>query len=627
MKKTAMRNRVGEVRPTQLLFTFGVGAIVDLPNLSTMVMGIEEWDTAYTTEIGEERLLAAVKQQPGLGDVAQLRLPPVVEDAEIGYGDALDSSANVGVPVAPFPRWMRCPYCNLLAPLNSGLFDLKVDPFHPDRTRYIHANCPKPGKPPTVLPARFLIACENGHLDDFPWISYVHNGPACSAPRLRLKEYGVSGVAADVEVRCETCDAKRRLADAFSEKASDVLPKCRGRHPHLRSYAEDGCGLDMRAILLGASNSWFPMTLSVLSVPTKSGKLDQLVQENWVVLEKAVTKDVLKAFVDIGQLKALASYSLEEIWEAVEKKRSGASGSEDHDAADLKLPEWEVFAHPDPARNGDDFRLTTVDAPKGYEKYFTKTVLVERVREVRALVGFTRIESPGDFSEMENIAPERRAPLSRKSPRWVPASDVRGEGIFIEFDEEMIQQWCEQKNVLSREDDFRKAHLIWRTQRRLLPPEAGFPRMRFILLHSFAHALMRQLAIECGYTAASIRERIYSRGPEDENGPMAGVLLYTAAPDSEGTLGGLVSLGKPLSLGRLIDQALEQITLCASDPICAEHQPHREGITLHGAACHACLFAPETSCERGNKYLDRAVLIAAMGAPEMAFFSREDIEA
>ena len=102
-----------------------------------------------------------------------------------------------------------------------------------------------------------------------------------------------------------------------------------------------------------------------------------------------------------------------------------------------------------------------------------------------------------------------------------------------------------------------------------------------------------------------------------------GVLIYTAAPDSEGTLGGLVSLGKPETLERHLDQALDNVRLCASDPLCAEHHPYRDGITLHAASCHACLFAPETSCERGNKYLDRAVLVSTVETGEqsdLAFF-------
>lgn len=245
-------------------------------------------------------------------------------------------------------------------------------------------------------------------------------------------------------------------------------------------------------------------------------------------------------------------------------------------------------------------------------------VLVERLREVRALVGFTRIGSPGDLNDAAEVPAERQVPIARRPPRWVPASEVRGEGIFIRFDEAEISAWCDASDARQREREFLAAHRQWRRMRNIDPPEAGFPGIRYVLLHSFAHAFIRQLALSSGYTAASIRERIYSREPGPHGEPMAGVLLYTAAPDSEGTLGGLVTLGETDVLGTHLDAALEQVRLCASDPLCAEHAPQEA--VLHGAACHACLFAPETSCERGNKYLDRSVLVDTFGRGARAFF-------
>ena len=173
----------------------------------------------------------------------------------------------------------------------------------------------------------------------------------------------------------------------------------------------------------------------------------------------------------------------------------------------------------------------------------------------------------------------------------------------------------------SRQEVFYEAHYRWRKARHIPMPEANYPGIRYVLLHTFANALMRQLTLECGYTAASIRERIYALSPESEGGPMAGILLYTAAPDSEGTLGGLVSLGKPEQLGWHIDGAIEQMQSCASDPLCSEHRC-REDRTLHEAACHACMFTPETSCERGNKYLDRAVLVRTVERDDLAFFNK-----
>ena len=151
-----------------------------------------------------------------------------------------------------------------------------------------------------------------------------------------------------------------------------------------------------------------------------------------------------------------------------------------------------------------------------------------------------------------------------------------------------------------------------------------YPGMRYVLLHTFSHALMRQLAMEAGYSSASIRERIYARNPGDPNGPMAGILIYTAAPDSEGTLGGLVKLGQSDELEWHISAALDAVALCASDPICAEHPPSTSGIALHVAACHACLFVPETSCERGNRYLDRSVLAPTFAHDDLTFFGNEN---
>ena len=615
MSSAFTTRKVGDLRPSQLLLTFGVGAIVDLPNLSVMVMGLDDWPVAHSIEVGEERLLAAVRQELGQ-QVEKLVTPPVKPESTGFAASPFEEDANIGVPVAPFPRWVLCPYCRLLAPIHSGLFELKVDPYRQDRTRYVHANCTRPGKPPTVLPARFLVACENSHLDDFPWVEFVHQGPTDCKYRLRLYELGASGEASDVLVMCEVCEKKQPMSAAFGEEGRTRMPLCRGRRPHLRDFEPEGCKLQMRSILLGASNSWFPMMLSALSVPVASDKLAQLVDEHWAVLDKVTTKQNVELLRQIGQLRSFAQYSDDQVWGAIERKKSTASGASE-EASDLKTPEWLVYSNPEMSRNTRDFQLRQVAPPSEYRPFFEKVVLVERLREVRSLIGFTRIDSPGDFGELNELPETQRAPLSRTPPRWVPTSEVRGEGIFIQFSEEAIRTWM--RKVSKLDVQFFEAHRRWRNLRGL-EPDAGYPTTRYVLLHSFAHALIRQLAVECGYTTASIRERIYSRPESDDDSPMAGVLVYTAAPDSEGTLGGLVSLGEPKTVVRHLDQALESLRFCASDPLCAEHHPYRDGTTLHGAACHACLFAPETSCERGNKYLDRSVLVRTVERDDVAFF-------
>ena len=628
------RHKVGELRPSQALTTFGVGSVIDLPHLSVMAMGLDEWPERDTREVTEDRLLAAVREV--LGDqVEALRSTPVPPD-EGGGWNPFGAAERVGVPVAPFPRWMVCPFCRKLAPLSAGLFEVKANPYRPDETRYVHPNCQKAGRPPAVVPARFLVACRHGHLDDFPWVRFVHAGQE-QCPRggysLELIEYGSSGEAANIQVKCVTCGANRRMSDAF-DKSAPPVDYCRGRRPHLRDYETDTCETDgkptpARPILHGASNAWFPVLLSALNIPRGGdNRLADLVEQHWSELNDVESERDIERDRKRGGLRAFDGFEPREVLRAVESRRSS---SETPDApADLKTPEWEVFSNPSAAPSGGDFRLREVAPPERYGDFFERVVLAERLREVRALVGFTRIESPYDEDVTGDELQERRAPLSRRHPAWVPAGEVRGEGLFFQWKQDRIEEWLLRPAVRRRAKQFQAAHATWRRQRGL-PPD-GDPTLRFVLLHSLSHALIRQLAVECGYTAASIRERIYcrppglERTPAEEGGgpPMSGLLLYTAAADSEGTLGGLVSLGETDELGRHLDEALGALGLCASDPLCSEHRPG-EGNALHGAACHACQFAPETSCERGNRYLDRSLLVPTVdgrdGSGQLAFFT------
>jgi hypothetical protein len=612
----AASTRVGELRPSQLLWSFGVGAVVDLPNFSVMVLGLDDWDEGHAQAIPEERLLAAVRRVLG-PHVLRLLAPPMPPESE-GPPDPLGDAARIGVPVAVFPEWFRCPICQLLAPVGTRLFEFKGNPFRPDLARFVHSGCSRAGnRPPTAVPARFLVACERGHVDDFPWTYYVHRGgPACRGT-LTFYEVGASLETANLFVRCNDCERSRSMIDAF-DKDQNALPRCRGRHPHLRE-SKLGCPEPLRAILLGASNSWFPETRTVLSVPTHGEKLEQLLDENWVVLGAATSIEVLRGFRAIGQLREFAGFSDEEIWTAIEARGVETEESLTHDAEelDLRRPEWDVLSAPDAALNSKDFMLTPSPSPPRYAGEIAAVVLAERLREVSALIGFTRIRSSGESSPDD--VRTRRAPLSIESiPAWLPATEVRGEGIFLRFDLDRITAWAEETAQADKRAVLRGAHESWRAARHLEPVEAGFPDLVYVLLHSFSHALMREFTLECGYSAPSIRERIYASRAE-ERIDMAGVLVYTSAPDSEGTLGGLVALGRPQELGRLVRQALERAMLCASDPLCSEHDPRRDG-TLHGAACHACLFAPETSCESGNRYLDRSTLVPTFRLPDGGFF-------
>ncbi len=613
-------NELGELRPSQLIFTFGVGSLVDLPNMSAMIMGLDDWDTRYCKEIEEDRLVAAVQKRLG-AQMTRLYLPPIKLDSM----ERDPAAPAVGAPVAPFPRWLRCSLCDTLATVESGVFKLRQDMWRPDKTEYVHEGClrAKGSQAPSAISVRFLLACREGHLTDFPWLEFVHKGNVpCRPATLSMREYGASGDASDIVVKCLTCGTDRRMADAFD---TDAPFSCPAHHPHLRLVESQGCTEPAKTILLGASNSWFPSALSALSIPSATDTLGKIVEEQWGELKDTEDIDEVRLLrkkqAKFQSLVPLfTAYDDDQIWGAIEAKRVGQNNSASAQPEDLKLPEWREFSNPDFAAESRDFKLRRVVPPKGFEKFFEDTVLVERIREVRALIGFTRIESNADFAEATVLQDGRLTRLCRESPKWLPASEVRGEGIFLRLREEVLTKWQAKTEVRQLEQEFLDSHKAWCSLRKLPPVQEGFPGIRFILLHSLAHALMRQIVLDCGYSAASVRERIYSRRPGEAGGPMAGILLYTAAPDSEGTLGGLVELGEPLTLGRHTEQALENMRLCASDPLCSEHRPDFLGRGIHGACCHACQFAPETSCERGNRYLDRSVLVDTFTAGSTAFF-------
>lgn len=601
--------RVGAVRPSQLMYAFGVGSTVDLPNFSVVVAGLDAWDERNQDVVSEPRLLEAARAELG-PQVSELRSAPWLEETR----NAFDDWAWTGVPVVPFPRWLRCPRCQMLAPIDSGLYQLKRHPYRPDLTRYVHPSCGK-GKPPTAVPARFIVACPRGHLDEFPWIEFCHADGACTGhPTLKAYETGTGARSTDLQVECDVCHRKRHLSHAFGDSALRTMPRCRGRHPHLGRF-DESCGERARAMLLGASNSWFPLTLSVLSLPVSADPIEQVVAEHWGVLSEIPSRENLDFSLKfVPSLRNLQDLDRDALWAAIEARKSGSVAVEAE--VDLKGPEWILLRTP-VGHQSRDFRVTPADVPRRYRDRIASIGLAERLREVVALTGFTRVDAP-DSGVVSDADRSGSVQLAREDPTWVPAAEVRGEGVFIELSEDRVAAWVNHVGGSPSLEALRRRHQGWR-RRRGLDESGGWPGERFVLLHTLAHALILAFSLEAGYASASIRERIYAREP-GPGGAMAGALLYTAATDSEGTLGGLVRLGQPENLGRMLEAALQRSKLCSADPICAERMRDTEDDSLHNAACHACLFVPETCCEIGNRYLDRSVLVDTLARAGIGYF-------
>lgn len=612
----ATRPAVGGARPSQMMFTYGVGAQVDLPSMSVVVAGLDAWDKPRE-HVVIKRLLEAVQQRLG-SQVAYLAALPWIPEVK---GHGIDPSRFVGVPVLPFPRWMRCTACNLLSTCDGGHFVLKEDRYRPQRTRYVHATCLKNPKlkNPTVVPARFVLACERGHLDDFPWMEFVHGFAPCTKREkdggLEMYDVGSGMRSTDVIVKCSRCETSAPMSSIYtrSESRKRMLPRCRGRHVHLRSYDPKGCPLTPSPMLLGASNMWFPETRTALALPsTESDLIERAVDEAWGYLASIPQRVVFDYVVtDKPELAPLRELRGDAVWAAIERRRVATSDDPSDVPTDLKRPEWERFIDPSGTAPSEEFDVRDRPVPEGYARVIASVTAATRLRSVVALVGFARIEAP-DSGVAEDATPSRdQPPLAESGPYWVPAAEMRGEGLFIRLPEALVVAWSE------------RAVRSERVMRILAGPTAAASGKtpRFLLLHSLSHLIINGVALDCGYSAASIRERIYSSDGSAGVEPMAGILLYTASPDAEGTLGGLVSLAEPERLGRILHQALRRATVCASDPMCADHIPSEHDPSRHGAACHACLFLPETSCECGNRYLDRSALEPTLAETAIAYFN------
>jgi len=614
------RRRVGSVRPSHLMFTSGVGAIVDLPNFSVLVKGLDEWqyksrgDEGNPYLITEPRLLAAVQAMLSK-TVRELRPAPWLPGTDQNPdGEA----AHTGVPVMPFPGWLRCTACNLLARIDSQAFGFENDkPRKPHEARFFHT-CGKGGKKHLAVGARFVLACTAGHLDDFPYPEFVHHGGSCpnaTKPNLIMEDRG-GNIGANVSIRCQRCDAARNIREAMGPRGRERLPRCRGRHPHLDIF--EPCENEPYVIVVGASNQWFAQTLSALAVPQAGvSELDAKVEKFWNNLQHVTGPEMLPFMRSIPPLSfEFEKWDDAEIWTAIERRRNRADTGQEAEPAhypDLLTPEWEVFSgagFPEPTEDFSAYR-DPEGVPALLKNFFSDVVQVERLREVRAMIGFTRLDAP----DPEDPKLVTRAPLARSKPTWVPASEVRGEGIFLRVPEELLSQWERRVANSAAMRSHKEAYGRYREHRysaRTGQPfneeerYRGWPGPRYYALHTLSHLLIRTIALECGYSSASLAERIYA-GTEDD--PRGGILIYTAVPDAEGTLGGLVSLAQSEELVRLTRRALAEARNCSSDPLCAERLPNAPEDFLHGAACHVCLFVSETTCERGNRFLDRRFVV------------------
>ena len=603
-------SRIGTVRSSQVITTYGPGSLVDLPKHSVIVAGLDTWNPKPLRQIVEPRLTDRIHRMTGVSSPTLSAPPP---DRGVPWFGTNSKPSHIGV--RRFPEWFVVQKAD-----QGGATDARDSTGVSRRLVHLRQLEGERFERQPVVATRFVRACPNGHVDDLDWRHFVHSGKTGCRELLWLDERGQSGDLGDLTVRCE-CGKKRVLSDAV-EWAETPLGTCSGQRPWLGKYAREKCEEPSRLLIRTASNAYFSQVVRVLSIPDGDTKVHEAVEEHWEVFKDIEKAEQLQSVGFVSFVKAIrTTFDDNRILQAIQAKRLG--GTDERPAKQVEIeaflaaPEGfgdDVPVNPDyharrlPAAHWKGSRVSDgIDA----------VVQLHRLREVSALVGFTRLEAAVPDIDGEYDTDVTRADLD-EDPHWFPAVENRGEGVFLALRPDAVNNWMERPGVQERVRSLRTGHSRWLQRRKRQDPE--FPGGPYVLLHPLAHLLMQALALRCGYPATSIRERIYLDGSLHRYG----LLLYTASTDADGTLGGLVQQARHIE-DHLV-MALRMAELCSSDPICAQHSPGEslEDRWLHGAACHSCSLVAETSCEMRNEYLDRALVIPTVDVVDAAFFESSE---
>ncbi len=627
------------IRRAQLIAPFGVGAmLVGQGGTGILTAGLDHWyereDRAGLPDSDEFKIEEWRLQR--LLNVDHFRLPPDYREMQRGSSNL----PNIGltVPFHRFPQWHFCPRCHRL----------KEWPLQ-HRGK---AECPECRFSMFQVP--FVAMCGAGHLQDFPWNEWVHREikPSCRGP-LRLISTGSASLSGQ-KVTCDNCSASSYLSQITTAypNGSTYLSRhlsrteqeylCQGRKPWLGDDTHDKCNQHIRGSLRSASNVYFSQVKSAIYLPRGSTNIPSSLVDLFSQPPLSTFLEVYLSAVDdfledqptqhnfIQKLKSkygrvLGEFSDEQILGATEIKvrekneldAQSADNAIKVSEQEFRQEEYRILREPLASEQLSIEKSNMEDYSQEISLYFSRVMLLRKLRETRVMVGFSRVYPENDQSIEQRKAMLRLNPLARED--WLPAYVVFGEGIFFEFDENLLRQWEANPHVIRRIEFLNNYYSGLQQTRRLRYLEIS---PRFVLLHTFSHLVMNQLTFECGYSSASLRERLYVS--VDNENPMSGVLIYTADGDAEGTMGGLVRMGKPGYLEPVVLQALRGAIWCSADPVCMEigGSGGQGPDSCNLAACHNCSLVPETACEHFNRFLDRAIVVGDLNSTNnMGFFN------
>ena len=573
---------VGDIRKTQMITTFGVGSIVDFKDDTVIIASTDDWDSVFSDDEEVEKRKIFNENLSVITDTEYFLMPRTTQST-----NSFTKGKNILSYV--FPEKLHCSRC-------GNIYD-----YRELNTKERH-KCPKCKN--NLNASRFIVVCPRGHMDDFPYDWWVHNGQPCSSgnksPRIKMVNIYNRTDIDSLRLECTECKVTRSMVQVFKENAlSDY--QCTCKHPHFKNpfaKVQYGCHEKMRARLRSASGVYFPITKSALLIPPWSKRVVNCIQKNYILLKEIEEEKIAKTIrnlihdIDITDEEIMRSWKAVKISMEQKRKRSELSVYED---------EYSILSN-DENQNEDNFSSYSSIVPHKYQPFFEQIAVVDRLTVTQAFTGFTRITR----NESNSV------PISQYPKKWLPAVELTGEGIFIRFNKDRITQWRnENASRYIRMEEAMKDSMFYFD---------SFSEI-YVLLHTFAHLFIREISNVCGYSAASIREKIYSKVDDDKNEVnMCGVLIYVSSSDSDSSLGGLISVAYNEDIfENIMDSMLERASWCSGDPLCISST--RQGYkNLNYAACHDCTLLPETSCERFNCFLDRASIVGLPDNIKLGYF-------
>ena len=548
------KKAVGDVNASQLVGMFGPGSIVNLESVSVMPEAPVNWP-AYDRTISSPTFAR-----------------------QIGARELIDCGAMASsyVPSRIFPTTFVCHKCGSIRReriLSSDQLSHGLRCSTADKER--------------MHPSRWVVFCLRGHIDDFDYDRFVHARSKCDDPHVQLL---TRDTVAATRVSCLHCGANRSLQEAYAWVRSG---KCSANRPWEGRRDED-CDAEPKLSMRSASDVYFGAIRSAISIEPETKRSVRTVFEI-LSKSKVITREDALYFLKFS--KAADEFASEDLEIAVDAYLQAQEDPGRYE--DRRFQEYSALRTESGGPTEDLWAELIPESGLSFAG-ISNVLGVRKLREVRALYGFQRGSIPPDPTFEQAVSE-----LSVRFREVLPAYENRGEGIFFDFDTKQLSEWLDRTSVKENIDRFMHAERRWITDTSRGGEAVG--RGLYVLAHSFAHLVMRQLALECGYSQAALRERIFA-SPDDSDRPWAGVLIYTSSSDADGSLGGLVFQALDRRLPKIIRRGYRDLMICSSDPVCALQEP--KGFRkLNAAACHSCLVLPETSCERNNTFLDRNIVV------------------